>query len=101
MTATKQQILDKLKNVIDPELGIDVVSMGFVYDIKLTDETAVIRYSLTSPHCPLAQLIENEMKQELLPLFSDADQLQFELVFDPAWTPDRMSEQAKQKLAQR
>lgn len=90
-----EKIMKALENVIDPELGIDIVNLGLVYDVELDDEgTAIVTMTLTSMGCPLAGVISEEVKRAL----SDIEEVQdaeVNIVWTPAWTKDRMSRMAK------
>ncbi|KAF0818745.1 MULTISPECIES: metal-sulfur cluster assembly factor [unclassified Cytobacillus] len=94
----KELVLSSLKRVIDPELNINVVDLGLIYDIDLPDnEKAVITMTLTTPGCPLHDSIVSGVKYciEDLELFSDVE---VNLVWEPAWTPAHMSPEANQLL---
>ncbi len=91
----KDKIMKALENVIDPELGIDIVNLGLVYDVELDDEgKAIVTMTLTSMGCPLAGVISQEVKAALseVPEVQDAE---VNLVWSPPWTKDRMSRMAK------
>ncbi len=92
--ATEDQVMDALRVVIDPELGISVVDLGLVYDVTVEDESVKVTYTLTSMGCPVGPLIEQQMQQIVTQLpgvsFVDA-----RLTFDPPWSPEKMSEDAK------
>lgn len=97
----KDSILGALENVIDPELGIDIVNLGLVYDVDLTDEgTAVITMTLTSMGCPLGPVIVDQVKTALsdLPEVKDTE---VNIVWQPAWSKDMMSRYAKMALGVR
>src|SRR5699024_6887551 len=93
--ALKENLMKSLENVIDPELGIDIVNLGLVYDVELDDEgTAIVTMTLTSMGCPLAGVISDEVKRAL----SDVEEVQdaeVNIVWTPAWTKDKMSRMAK------
>jgi metal-sulfur cluster biosynthetic enzyme len=93
----EDRILDSLKNVIDPELGINIVDLGLVYEVRVEGDTVHIEYSLTTMGCPIGPMIEAQMR-ELLNDVEGVDNLEAELVFSPPWTPDKMSEEAKAAL---
>jgi metal-sulfur cluster biosynthetic enzyme len=96
---SEKQVWGQLKTVIDPELGLDVVSLGFIYDVQVKDDQIKVSYSLTTPGCPLANFIAQNMRQALFELVDDPQtQIKLELVFDPAWNPDMMSQEAKKKF---
>ena len=92
----KQEVLERLKSVVDPELGIDIVNLGLIYDIKIEGDSIHVKMTLTSPFCPLGVLIVRNVEEVLKSIgFKNVD---IEIVFDPPWTPSRMSEEAKKKL---
>jgi metal-sulfur cluster biosynthetic enzyme len=93
----EEKILDALRGVIDPELGINIVDLGLVYDVSVEGEKVRIEYTLTTMGCPIGPLIEAQMKQFLdgIPGIAEVDA---EMVLTPPWTPDKMSEEAKAAL---
>ena len=93
----EEKIREKLKQVIDPELGIDIVSLGLIYDVRYEDGEAEIDLTLTSPGCPLARVIDMEIKKALSDL-SEIKKLHVELVWDPPWTTECMSEEVRAEL---
>jgi len=90
----KEEVLEALRQVEDPELGMDVVDLGLVYEVEVEGSTAKVLYSLTSMGCPAGPLIAQDMDRVAreVPGVEDVD---LELTFDPPWTPDRMSDDAK------
>ncbi|MFH2118555.1 MAG: metal-sulfur cluster assembly factor [Candidatus Paceibacterota bacterium] len=97
---TEENVRKALTTVIDPELQIDIVSLGLIYDVKVEDATkAVIRMTLTTPGCPLAPVIDQMVRESLFGLVADIDQdVIINLTFDPPWLPDMMSEEARLEL---
>ncbi|MCM3705757.1 MULTISPECIES: metal-sulfur cluster assembly factor [Cytobacillus] len=94
----KEIVLSNLKRVMDPELNINVVDLGLIYDINIPeDDKAVITMTLTTPGCPLHDSIVSGVRYciEELELFSDVE---VNLVWEPAWTPARMTPEANQLL---
>lgn len=93
-----ENIKTNLKRVLDPELNINVVDLGLIYDISLMDErTAVITMTLTTPGCPLHDSIVGGVKycvQEM----EEIDHVEVQLVWEPAWTPERMTEDGQRAL---
>lgn len=91
----KENIMGALENVIDPELGIDIVNLGLVYDIDLDEDgVCTVTMTLTSMGCPLGARIEMDIKRAL----SDIPQVKetvVNIVWDPPWSKDRMSRYAK------
>jgi metal-sulfur cluster biosynthetic enzyme len=92
--ASKAEVLEALRQVEDPELGMDVVDLGLVYEVDVEGPKAKVLYSLTSMGCPAGPLIASDMEQRALEV-PGVDEVELELTFDPPWTPDRMSEDAK------
>ena len=87
-------LLLALKDVIDPELGYNIVDLGLVYGIELDGARAVITMTMTTPGCPAAGYIENGVRQraDMLPGLDETDVV---VVWDPPWSPQRMSDDAK------
>lgn len=96
---SKEHVYTKLRLVIDPELRINIVDLGLIYDVVLEDTWLLVRMTLTSPGCPLAPVINMMITEALsdLPGFK-TEKLQLQLTFDPPWTPDMMTEEAKAEL---
>jgi metal-sulfur cluster biosynthetic enzyme len=95
---TQDQVLDALRNVFDPELGINIVDLGLVYEVRIDDEGGVdIEYSLTTMGCPIGPLIEDQMRGVLTGV-PGTGEVRPEMVLRPAWTPEMMSEEAKAAL---
>jgi metal-sulfur cluster biosynthetic enzyme len=91
---TKEQVLELLRTVEDPELGMDVVDLGLVYEVEIEGSKAKVLYSLTSMGCPAGPLIAGDMDGAIRQVEGIED-VELELTFDPPWTPDRMSDDAK------
>jgi metal-sulfur cluster biosynthetic enzyme len=90
MAITEKQVRDALKGVKDPELHLDLVVLGLVYDIEIDDADVKARISLTSPMCPVAgQIVEDAKKA--IEAVEGIGTAEVELTFDPPWTPERMS----------
>ncbi len=95
---TSDQVYDALKNVFDPELGINIVDLGLVYDVKVDGDGDVdIEYSLTTMGCPIGPLIEDQMRS-FLGAVPGVGEVRPEMVLRPAWTPEMMSDEAKAAL---
>jgi metal-sulfur cluster biosynthetic enzyme len=93
----KEQVLEALHHVQDPELGINIVDLGLVYGVEVEGQTVHITYTLTTMGCPIGPLIEAEIKQ-LLAGIEGVDEVDAEMVLRPPWTPEMMSEEAKAAL---
>ena len=90
MPITEKQVRDALKGVKDPELHLDLVVLGLVYDIEVVDDDVKATISLTSPMCPVAGQIVEDAKQAIEGV-EGVRSATVELTFDPPWTPERMS----------
>ncbi len=91
---TVDEITDALTNVIDPELGLDFVELGLVYDVEVEGPRVDITFTLTSPGCPIGDQVAEQMKEFVGELDGVQDVVP-KMVFTPPWTPERMSEDAK------
>lgn len=93
----RQQVLAALGNVWDPELGLDVVSLGLVYDVRVDGDTIEIDMTLTTPGCPVSEQLPAEAEAAVRAAVPDAD-LHVQVVWDPPWTPERLSPVALDQL---
>src|SRR5437764_24648 len=93
----KEQVVEALRNVHDPELGINIVDLGLVYDVDIQGDTVHITYTLTTMGCPIGPLIEAEIRQFLSEV-EGVENIEAEMVLRPPWTPEMMSEEAKAAL---
>jgi metal-sulfur cluster biosynthetic enzyme len=86
-----------LRDVIDPEIGVNIVDLGLVYSIRISEGTALIQMSLTTPGCPLSAYMEDSVHRVLWgsPGIEDVD---LQIIWEPAWAPDMMSDRAKREL---
>lgn len=90
MPATEKDVMDALKTVKDPELNLNLVVLGLVYDVDVQDTHVHARISLTSPMCPVAEQIVH-MAEEAIRGVDGVDSAKVQLTFDPPWTADRIS----------
>jgi metal-sulfur cluster biosynthetic enzyme len=91
---TEEDITEALSNVIDPELGLDFVELGLVYDVAIDGSKVDITFTLTTPACPIGPQVSEQMK-EFVGEIDGVDEVVPTMVFTPPWTPDKMSEDAK------
>ena len=91
---TKEDVLEVLRQVEDPELGMDIVDLGLLYDVEVEGPKVKITYSLTSMGCPAGPLIAGDIDRTAREV-EGVEDVESELTFEPPWTPDRMSEDAK------
>ena len=95
---SEEQILEALKSVVDPELGINIVDLGLVYEVAVDPSGDVdIQYTLTTMGCPIGPLIEDQMRA-FLAAVPGIGEIRPEMVLRPAWSPEMMSEEAKAAL---
>lgn len=91
-------ILAALKTVIDPELGINIVDLGLVYAAVRTATGINIELTMTTPACPLGEMMSEEIKMVLRDRFPDLPDVRVEIVWDPPWSPELMSEESRRQL---
>lgn len=96
---TKEQVLQELKQVIDPELNINIVDLGLIYDVLVDQKTGnvEITMTLTTPGCPLSFVFEEWVPTAVKKVEGVKD-VRINLVWEPAWDPDKMSDDAKENL---
>jgi metal-sulfur cluster biosynthetic enzyme len=91
---TPEDVEDALTNVIDPELGLDFVELGLIYGIDIDQDRVHVTFTLTSPACPIGPQVSEQIEEFVTDL-DGVDAVTSSMVFDPPWTPDKMSEDAK------
>jgi len=92
--ASVDDVTDALRDVIDPELGLDFVELGLIYDVEVEGPTVRITYTLTSPGCPIGPQVSEQM-EEFVSELDGVEEVHPVMTFSPPWTPERMSEDAK------
>ena len=92
--ATKEEVVEALRQVEDPELGMDIVDLGLLYDVEVDGPKVKVSYTLTSMGCPAGAMIQEDIERVVGEL-PGVEDVQSELTFEPPWNPDRMSEDAK------
>jgi metal-sulfur cluster biosynthetic enzyme len=94
---TKEAVYEALRDCYDPEIPVDVVSLGLVYGVTIVDDWVGVKMTLTTPGCPASNMISEDVRQRVkkIPGVGDAD---VRIVWQPAWNPAMMSEEAKTKL---
>jgi metal-sulfur cluster biosynthetic enzyme len=95
---TEDAVREILKNVRDPEIGLDVVNLGLVYDIAVQDKKLDVDMTLTTPACPAGPQILSEAQRFLHDAFPELDEVNINLVWTPFWNPSMMSDEAKEEL---
>mgnify|MGYP001581481119 CR=1 FL=1 len=97
MTEIEKKVRTALKGVIDPELRINIVDLGLVYDVREEAGEVEVEMTLTSPGCPLAGIIDEEIRRAVKKV-KGVRKVGVELTWDPPWTQDMMSDEAKAEL---
>ena len=96
--AVKEDIVKALKTVYDPEIPVDIYELGLIYEIKVEEDgNTYVQMTLTSPNCPVAGILPGQVESSARSVDGVYD-VKLDLVFDPPWTPERMSEAAKLEL---
>ena len=91
---TRDVVVEALHQVEDPELGMDIVDLGLLYDVDVEGPKVRVSYTLTSMGCPAGVMIQEDIDRVVREL-PGVEEVESELTFEPPWTPDRMSEDAK------
>jgi FeS assembly SUF system protein len=94
---TKEEVYEALQGCYDPEIPVNIVDLGLVYDVDVQEDKVSVKMTLTAPGCGMGTFIANDARQKILELEGVAD-ANVDLVWDPPWDPSKMSEEAKLKL---
>ena len=98
MSYIKNQVIEKIKQIYDPEIPVNIYELGLIYNIKIDEKNNVkIDMTLTSPNCPVAESLPNEVKDSINKI-KEVNKVDLELVWDPPWDQSKMSEAAKLEL---
>jgi len=92
---SRNQVIDLLGTIIDPELGIDIVQLGLVYSVSVFDGNIEVLMTLTTPTCPMGNYLVNEVNGVLQRRFGSCCSVDVKLVWEPQWKPEMMSDKAK------
>ncbi|MBZ0304460.1 MAG: metal-sulfur cluster assembly factor [Anaerolineae bacterium] len=95
---TEDDVFETLRMVIDPELGVNIVDLGLVYDARITDSSLNIALTMTTPACPLSEYLLSQTEAVIRQRFPNLQSLRIELVFEPLWNPMMMSWSARETL---
>ena len=94
----KEQIIEEIRKIYDPELPVNIYELGLIYDISVNDKKEVhIKMTLTTPNCPVAESLPKEVKDSVKQL-NGIEKVELDLVWDPPWDKSMMSEAAKLEL---
>ncbi len=94
---TKEKIINEIKKIYDPELPVNIYELGLIYDIQIKGKKAEIKMTLTTPNCPVAESLPKEVEEGALQV-DEIDEVSLQLVWDPPWTKEMMSDAAKLEL---
>ncbi|QNR22734.1 DUF59 domain-containing protein [Croceimicrobium hydrocarbonivorans] len=98
MQKTGDDIVDVLRSIFDPEIPVDIYELGLIYDVQVSSEGDVkILMTLTSPNCPVAESLPEEVKQKVGTI-AEVKDVEVEITFDPPWSKEMMSEEAMLEL---
>jgi len=98
LTVTKEQVIEALKNVYDPEIPVNIYELGLIYDIRIDENNNVdIDMTMTAPNCPAAQSLPMQAEWQVSGI-PGVEQVHVEVVWEPPWTPEMMSEAARLQL---
>jgi len=87
-----------LKSIIDPEAGVNIVDLGLIYNIRIERNSAHVEMTMTSPACPVGDVLLDDVTECLRQSFPSLSDIEVVLTFNPPWSPDMMSESAKEEL---
>ena len=87
-----------LRAVLDPEIGVNIVDLGLVYEAEVSGDTARVVMTMTTPACPMHEVLTADVRAAVEMMVPGVQRVDVALVFEPRWTPDRMSDEAKQQL---
>jgi metal-sulfur cluster biosynthetic enzyme len=91
---SKEEVVEALRQVEDPELGMDIVELGLFYDAEIEGENVKVQYTLTSMGCPAGQMIQEDIERVVREI-PGVGEVTSDLTFEPPWSPDKMSDDAK------
>ena len=97
MIELKEKIINEIKKIYDPEIPVNIYELGLIYDVLIHNKSVLVKMTLTTPNCPVAESLPKEVKEGAMQVdgIEDAD---VQLVWDPPWNKDMMSEAAKLEM---
>lgn len=93
-----QRIYDALQTVIDPEIGENLIDLGLIYDINVNNGITRITFTMTSYACPMSEMVIEDIHDTVSKVLHDGEELELDLVWEPAWEPSMMNAEAKARL---
>ena len=97
MTDLKEKIIEEIRKIYDPEIPVNIYELGLIYDVKVEKDLAKVKMTLTSPNCPVAESLPKEVEDSIMQV-EGIKKVDLELVWDPPWDKNMMSEAAKLEL---
>ena len=94
---TKEQVYEALQSCYDPEIPVNIVDLGLVYDVEVNEGKVAVKMTLTAPGCGMGAMIASQAQERILTL-PDVKEASVDLVWEPPWDPSMMSTEAKEKL---
>ncbi|MCP4647084.1 MAG: metal-sulfur cluster assembly factor [bacterium] len=94
---TEKEVMGALSEVMDPELGISLVDLGLIYGVDVAGEKVGVKMTFTTPACPMVHFLVSSVEDAVKKVEGVSD-VEVQLVWDPPWTPDKMSDEGKEKL---
>jgi metal-sulfur cluster biosynthetic enzyme len=96
--ATKEEVYEVLQQCYDPEIPVNIVDLGLIYDVQIDGNKVNVKMTLTAPGCGMGGMIAGQARQKILDNIDGVEEATVDLVWDPPWDPSRIKEEAKQKL---
>jgi len=93
----REKVIAEIRKIYDPEIPVNIYELGLIYDVKVKDDTVKIIMTLTSPNCPVAESLPQDVKDSAMQV-EGVEKVNLDLVFEPEWNKDMMSEAAKLEL---
>ena len=97
MSEIKNKIVDEIKKIYDPEIPVNIYELGLIYDISIKDKDVIVKMTLTTPNCPVAESLPKEVKDSIMEI-EEVNKVDLDLVWEPPWDKSMMSEAAKLEL---
>ena len=93
----KEKVIAEIKKIYDPEIPVNIYELGLIYDIAINDKDVIVKMTLTTPNCPVAESLPKEVKESIMEI-KEVNKVDLDLVWDPPWDKSMMSEAAKLEL---
>jgi len=93
----KEKVIEEIKKIYDPEIPVNIYELGLIYDISVQEKNVIVKMTLTSPNCPVAESLPTEVKDSIMDI-KEVNNVKLDLVWDPPWDKSMMSEAAKLEL---